>query len=386
MRRRGSSRSTRTQTPAKKENPTLDGFEAAWMYDAQKHPDQHQPSNSSAGPANSTLGTVESKIGLHQAPALNKEPTQVYLQGFSPDTQWAAISFYETVSGGIVCEDYERHPPHERRKYQNSLGNNGYSQPRPLTKAERASTCQYKGGSCWIKVTFDSAEAAERAIDNSPHLLQGHWVYAHLFRGQGPEVDEPILARKEVRDQGLLGARRTSQTIGASFSISGLNRDAGSRVSATLPKSFTTRPSTSRADQQLVDTPSMTSSTVSSGTATGLEYPDLRRFDSPHACEPGSSEPKMHSQSRPETFTHFPGTTRTVMRPASEAFLPQPSWTDNMQRRLTRRGLIPGDIIGSAVPRLENGEFDWRSASFYWRFCYWIDTIFGTDICGMKES
>ena len=286
----------------------------------------------------------------------------------------------------MICEDYERQPPLERRKYQTSLGYNGYNQPRTLTKAERALSCQYEGGACWIKVTFESAEAAERAIYNSPHLIQGHWVYAQLFHGQGPEVDEPILVRDEERGQGLLDARRQSQTLGVSFSMSALNRNTASRATATLPRSFTTRASLPTGGQQTAEVVSLTSSTISSATARAPEYPDLRRRISNQASEVASPESDGRLQKRPTTFTHFPNTPRTVLHPASEAFLPQPSWTDSLLRRLTRSGWIPGDVIGNVVPRLDNGDFDWKTASFYWKLCYWLDTYLGTDLCGMKES
>lgn len=44
LRRKGSSRATRTQTPAKRENPALDGFEQAWRHDQKKAAEAKQQS------------------------------------------------------------------------------------------------------------------------------------------------------------------------------------------------------------------------------------------------------------------------------------------------------------------------------------------------------
>ena len=316
---------------------------------------------------------------------------QVMLYGYSPDNQWAAIQHYEAVSGGIICEDYDREPPAERRKYQTSLGYSGHIPPRPLTKAERAMAMQYKGGSCWIKVTFDSVEAGERAIFNSPHLIQGHWVYAQPYRGQAREPDEPILMREEDRQQGLLGAPKPlprPQTLGASFSMSALHRTASAtRANTTLPRSFGLNGPISEEQQKLAEESSVSSSTASSATALEPTYPDLRQRESsqPNGQVQSVTSPTVSPVINP-TFTHFPDTRRTILRPASEAFLPQPSWTEKLLKGLTQSGWIPGDVIGVAVPRLENGDFDWATASFYWKLCYWLDTHLGTDLCGMKEA
>ena len=315
------------------------------------------------------------------------------LYGYSPDNQWAAIHYYETVSGGMICEDYDRDPPAERRKYHGASGYDGHIPSRPLTKAEAALALRYHGGSCWIKVTFDSIEAAERAIYNSPHQIHGYWVYAQPYRGQGREPDEPVLVKDEDRQQGLLGGARPQgrpQTMGVSSMASLQRLSAAPRSNTTLPRSFAINNTVREDSQQSAEDMSISSSTASSATAVGPEYPQLRQRN---GSQPDGQEiintklmPTGLASSRPATFTHFPGTRRTVLRPAAEAFLPQPSWTERLLKPLTSSGWIPGDIIGAAVPRLENGDFDWKTASFYWKLCYWLDTHFGTDLCGMKES
>ncbi|KAI9663248.1 MAG: hypothetical protein M1821_008296 [Bathelium mastoideum] len=42
------------------------------------------------------------------------------------------------------------------------------------------------------------------------------------------------------------------------------------------------------------------------------------------------------------------------------------------------------DVIGSQVPRREDGAFDWEGASVWWRVCWWLDHWLWTDLCGMK--
>ena len=47
---------------------------------------------------------------------------------------------------------------------------------------------------------------------------------------------------------------------------------------------------------------------------------------------------------------------------------------------------FPKEIIGNTVPRLENGEFDSKTASYYWKFFYWLDRTLGSDWCGLREA
>ncbi|MCJ1285216.1 hypothetical protein MMC26_004555 [Xylographa opegraphella] len=381
-RRRGTLRATRTQTPAKKENPTLDGFEAALNFDAQ-NVSHDRP----------LLGVQVPTDPVHSsAPSVVNEPTQVMIYGYAPESQWAAIHYYESVSGGMICEDYEREAPDERRRYQLGLGCSGYTLPRTLTKAERALASQYKGGHCWIKVTMDSVEAANSAIYGSPHLIQGHWVYAKLYTGEKYDLDKPIPMMNDERQdghlRGLQPSTRLVQPSNASFLTSMKPRSAGpARFSATSPRSNGTNTDGAGDSQQIDEGVSPSSSTVSSATAISPDQFEARprtvsRSDSQRPTDITLTSTKQP----PRTFTHFPDTTRTVLKPVTEAFLPQPSWSEKAFRRLTRSGWVSGDIIGFGVPRLENGDFDWSTASFYWKICYWVDTRFGMDLCGMKES
>ena len=288
------------------------------------------------------------------------------------------------MSGGIICEDYERKAPD--RRFPDT-----YSAPAPgrtLTKIERSLAAQYRGGECWIKVTFDSIEAAERAIHCSPHRIDGHWVYAQEFRGVGPEFDEPILVRRDDTLQASAQSHWPSQTLGPSFGqFSGIQ----GRTINTLPRSFTTKSSGSYTNgQRGNENASLSSSTASSATATATDvnYPNLgnrRQAPIEESLTSSTRKPNESNISSRHTLRHFPDIPRTNIRPASEAFLPQPSWSEKGFGRLVNAGLFPGDFIGSGPPRLPNGEFDYDLASYYWRFFHWLDITFGTDLCGLKE-
>ena len=383
-RRKGSSRTARTQTPLRKENLILDGFDAALKHDTERHTELKLPYPGRT--------TSSGNINLHQSLSLRKEPCQVLLYGYAPDLQWASIYFYENVSGGMICEDYSREPPVERMRFHSGLVQSSFVHGRALTSAEKALAYDYKGGSCWIKITFDSSEAADRALYHSPHLIQGYLVYAQLYHGSGPERDEPILAG----GRGQQTARPTSarsQTIGASFSaFSGRRTNMSTRANVTLPRSFSTPGAMDPEQKDSIDESSSSSSTASSATAMTTESPaDLRQSTS-SVSQLAAYQSTTSSLNSPQvapqrsTLKLFPDTPRTALRPFNEAFHPQPSRVEVGMRNLTQSGWIPKDIIGSAVPRKESGEFDSATASNYWKFFYWIDTTLGTDWCGLKET
>ncbi len=376
MRRRGSSRGTRTATPAKKENPTLDGFETALRYDLQRAATEAQEKSNSSRPQSDSIAV----------PSSIKVPTQVALYGYTPGMHWAAIDFYERASDGKICEDYDRDPPIERRRIPNAFTAAQMVRSRALTKEEALLARQYHGGNCWIKVTFDSAEAADRAIKSSPHLIQGHWVYAEIFDGTAPNhPDEPIPFQKADLGRGPYGssapAPRASRSLGPSFTQ---NKNLQTRSNATLPRSFTSNNVVQPDNQQAGDGASQSSSTATSATATAPQYSIMRNRQTQ---QPPSKEPvqKIQPKRDPRFFTHFPDVPRTALRPAHEALLPQPTWLEAWFQRLAARGWLPGDMIGNGPPFLENGEFDWASASLYWKIFYWFDSHLWTDFCGTKD-
>lgn len=370
-------RSPRTVTPAKKENSTLDGFTAALQYDREKAAAEAQE--------NGNVSRVH-KEGTTTGSSAVKVPTQVSLYGFLPGTHWAAIDFYERASLGMICEDYDREPPIERRRIPNNFTAGQMVHSRPLTKEEAVLARQYHGGHCWIKVTFDSAEAADRAISYSPHVIQGHWVYAEPFQSPQPKhPDEPIPLREEDLNNGSYGgaspAPRVSKSLGPS---SPQNNDRQTRSNSTLPRSFTS-PSMAQADgQEARDITSQSSSTATSATATAPEHPEVRDPRQQLADQPGPDV--VRRQHDPRFFTHFPDIPRTVLRPAHEAFLPQPTYMEALYQKFAAYRWFPGDVIGDGPPFLENGDFDWASAGFYWKTLYWLDSHLWTDFCGTKDK
>ena len=378
----------------------MEAFFAAQRYDeARKERSQQAQLSSSTGPQSGPLVPVDNNVAPSNfTTSIVKEPTEVILYGYFPGHQWAAIAHYEKVSFGMICEDYERQPPQERMRYPSSFNNGAFVHSRRLTLAERKKASRCHVGNCWIKVTFDSAEAAERACYYSPHMIHGAWVYAKPF-GSGPsEPDAPIIVREEDRDQGLLceprPMNRDFRTSGPSPVIPEVDTAyGGSNGTATLPRSFTSKITTSlqpHSEQPVGSYSGSSSTTASSATATGIEDINIQQRSASQDTKSNQSLPPPHTNpshrpgSRP--LTAIPSATRAYLRPASEAFLPQPSWSERMIRRLPLARWMQGDIIGDAVPRLDDGAFDWAKASFYWKFWYWLDTHFGTDFCGLREE
>ena len=370
-------KSTRTATPAKKEDPNVDAFMAALQYDLEREAAEAQEKGNVSKPNEGS--TVHSST--------IKVPTQVSLYGFAPGTHWDSINFYERASRGYICEDYDRDPPIERRRIPNAFAAGQMVHARPLTRQEAVLARQYHGGNCWIKVTFDSAEAANRAIECSPHLIQGHWVYAVLFHGAAPDVpDEPIpLQAADLPNgsfDGAAPAPRTSKSLGPSFAHK--NR-VQKRSNATLPRSFANASRVREDGQEARDVTPQSSSTATSATATAPEYPNIRnRLARPQRGNEVAQN-AVRPPRDPRFYAHFPDVPRIPLRPAHEAFLPQPSKWDRLVRKLRAMGLLPTDPIGDGPPFLDNGEFDWVSASFYWKVFYWLDSHLGTNFCGHRD-
>ncbi|KAK4694442.1 hypothetical protein P7C71_g3148, partial [Lecanoromycetidae sp. Uapishka_2] len=388
-RRKGSSRLRSTVTPARKESTNLDGWEKACQTSAKWEADALQER------ASTTIQN-DGNVASHLVPSYNKEPTQILLFGYQKSREYQAIDLFEKISQGIICEDYPRGPPAMFHKYPTSFSSDRHVHPRKLTPQEKKLASVYGGGESWVKLTCESAEAAARAVENSGQQVLGHWVYAELWNGQGPSVDEPIPIREEDRvGEGLGSARpprRTSQSLSAAFSQHASKQQ---RAAATLPRSFNPNAASQIDDQQRNEATSASPSTASSATATGSEnYSSYHR--QPYSMEGNRRSPSTPStvpapvvaqgQYNPAMMRHFQDRPRTVLRPASEAFLPMPTRWERNVTWLRETGWIPGDFIGDALPITATGEFDWAAASWYWRLCYWIDTHIGTDICGLKDN
>jgi hypothetical protein len=316
--------------------------------------------------------------GASSIPA-TKEPKEVLLYGHGTEVQWAAISHFERVSGGIIYEQYERDPP--GGKYAMSFGPQQSAQYNLLSKSAMAKVNEFVGGNHWIKVTFDSAEAAERACHYSPHSIQGYTVFAEPYRGTGPTG----------------GDRAIRTTVGGSLAAS-----PNTLSSATMQLGA-----------------SQSSATMSSATATASvpasmpsRMPSEPMFR-PSGAFPWESEAIAPTHATPTALpvdvqTRQNGRTtalrngqpgRTTLRiknakqvqflPQEKAFLPAPPRWQQTLSSFPVIGWVIGSghgIIGDQVPRKEDGQFDNASASLYWRLWYMVDTCFGSDFCGVKEA
>lgn len=307
------------------------------------------------------------------------EPTEVLLYGFGADMQWAAIDFYERVSNGRILEDYDRQPPNSR--YDASLALGRAAAQNTLSKAAMRKRNRYAGGKHWIKVTFESRQAAELAIASGPHIIKGYLVYAEPYQNRGPQRDEPVVATQA-------GVQVTSDVLPQSFSTNPM--EISPNRSSTLSSATATATGTSglaRSHQGVHRFSEEGSPTSSASTVRGSIFPHEQRAEPPPAnamarAHTSSFQVQADSSARqPQPRrTRIEGTTQAVVLPADMALAPkQPkaSWSSWMGA---------GEIIGSAVPRQEDGSFDWNRASLYWRIFFWIDLLFGTDFCGLRAD
>jgi hypothetical protein len=242
-----------------------------------------------------------------------------------------------------------------------------------MTAEEKAKALRFAGGDHWIKITFESGEAATAAIESSPQTIHGHLVYAEAYRGIPPTSDAAIPA-------GGIGGGAFS-TVGAGLS----NR----RGTSTNPRPFGTpsNGSASRGDFSLsppdshtssytLDTNTLsntTSNTASSGTVTGFS-------SFPTTSSSQQQDPSIGSTTTtaPSVYcAKIPTAKRMTLLPAEQALLPRSSYSQRVISKLPIIGWFTGDIIGSSVPRTDNGDFDWARASFYWKVMWWIDSWTG---------
>lgn len=311
----------------------------------------------------------------------DSEPTEVMLYGFGDELQWSAIDYYERVSGGIIIEDFDRVPTGQRYDVTKSLGRQ--TALRSLSRAALKKKNTFRGGNNWIKVTFDSRQAAELAIARAPHIVKGYLVYAVYFQGRGPQKDEPIFATQA-------GAQLTSEDLPPSLSIDNPqgspNGSSETATSATVtgagaaPMRSGTRPTLPWNAPLAQDSPTNSSATMHDMTRSHpqdpVQAPLTPTVSKSSSFQPRPGAPKALQPRR----GRIDGTTRVTVLPAEMALAPkQPkaSWS---------AWLGTGEIIGGAVPRKEDGSFDWDSASLYWRIFAWLDWFFNTDLCGLKAD
>lgn len=312
-----------------------------------------------------------------QTPRMVREPTEVILRGYrSALQQYAAINHYEQLAGRI-CEDYPREPPVEQRRYKSELRDPAFTRRQPLTPQEKAKVNNVDGGEHWIKVTFESADAAAAATYASPQRILGHLVFAEPYRGMPPLEDAAVVDM--VGDAGML---QDEQPLSRAQTLRRLQKGK----SSTLPRNWQSNPGnggTSGADLELHNSPpesrtstqtietatlstATTTGTASTATVTGTALDITQRADR------GGDEPQNGDYCR-----RIPTARRAKLLTAEQALLPQQGLMQRIGSRIPLVRWFSGNMIGDEVPRTENGEFDFNRASLYWRLMYFLDFWFG---------
>jgi hypothetical protein len=389
---------SRTGTPAARagrENPTLaaaDKLFGDWVTTKQAAAaasgtqGQEEDDGGQAATASATAAQQQSQSqsGGPQQPAqqqkkkkkANSQPTEVILRGFrDTEQQYAAIALYEQIAGTIL-EDYSRDPPAGQRRYQSQLRDRALTRRRELTSEERNMVNHTDGGYHWVKVTFESAEAADTAVYASPQRIMGFIVHAEMYRGVPPARDEAI-----PDFEGLEVQHERSRSVPAAFGTPRQN-------SGGMPTSFHSRlndlsnsPSNSQVSSQTLET-----GTLSSGTVTDLAN---GRMDvvMDGSTTSGSQTTLLKEDS---VFCRsIPTARRAVLLPAEQALRPQQSFMQRLLVAIPFLAWFGGSIIGNEVPRTDAGEFDWAKASLYWKIIWWLDAtfrLFQGDICANDKE
>lgn len=352
---------TRTGTPAKKENPNVAEF--ARLLSQQQEEER----------VNNTLPKSSSTSNMESSRKhVDMVATECILYGYkNKESEWKVIDKYERISQGMICEDYPRRDPSSSNRYSQMLSGGDVVIRANLSADANRKSKRYAGGYHWIKVTFDSAAAADRACFFSPQEIDGHLVYCELYHGRGPAEDAPI-----PKDSSAVTSNRPKphHTFTSSYSTSFLNRRTEAERS-TLPRSSGMTNLSSVGDIGEGDS-QLSTATVSSATASAPEPSANLR----HRSNVPEEKPSF------EYMTHIPTVRRAVIRPISEALPPQPTLTERILRSIPILSWFTGEIVGDGPQFREDGTFDHEKSNLYWRFWYLIDQLFGTDICGLREE
>ncbi|KAL7620997.1 hypothetical protein AAE478_008308 [Parahypoxylon ruwenzoriense] len=322
-------------------------------------PTQRKPTYLGQAAAQSSEDTAST----NQAPTYRKEPTEVILRGYSsPSQQYAAINHYEQLAGRI-CEDYSREPPIESRRYKSDLRDPALVRRQPLTQAERSKVSRVASGEHWVKITFESSEAAEAAVYASPQKILSHVVYAEPFRGLPPKEDAAMLDL--VGDTGMLEPLRSNTLKPAP------RRPSQPRLekSVTLPKNFSTPPIDRAGGGGLFESPT--------GSQTSTQTIDTATASTATVTGPAMDIPQHAEQPDGAYCRRIPEARRIKLLPADQALAPQKTWQQRILAWIPLLAWFGGSMIGNEVPRNEVGEFDFNRASLYWKLMFYLDLWFG---------
>ena len=357
-------------------------------------------------------------------------PTECLLYGYAgKQTEWKVLSKFERiVSPGIICEDYPREDPNLFLSSNSPLGFSRASVVvhQNLSREAIKKSRIYQGGNHWIKVTFDSYQAAERACFYSPIDIDGYMVHCEMWQGRGPAADVPLpngppwgadkadllqpqLSPRKVDDGRKARTLSTSQSSrilsGKESAIVGFER-----ALQTLPRSHTMPDVQYRLPPD--DDLSIDSTTASSATATGNDLPPRSSSQALSPKTPSSLRSRsipnlpsqtdaLHQPSDSEYMTHISSVKKAVLRPISEALPPQPTFLERVLRSIPVVAYFfastPGtgaqigeaarrDAIGDGPMVKDDGTWDEEGNGWYWGFWHNVDGWLGTDFCGLKDD
>ncbi|PGH07478.1 hypothetical protein GX51_01779 [Blastomyces parvus] len=361
---------TRTGTPARKENPNVAEFSK--LFAQQQEQEQSQLKHLPPSTANNSNDAPRKSI--------EKVATECVLYGYkNKDSEWKVIDKFERISQGMICEDYSRTDPDLAPKYPQLLSGRDVVIHPTLSADANKKAKRYAGGYHWIKVTFDSAVAADRACFFSPQDIDGFLVFCEPYHGQGPQHDAPIPkdSAESIRPQ------LKSHTFTPSQSNIFLQKPSDLDHS-TLPRSFTTN--TISTNGTIDDSVTSRASTVTASSATATDLgtsSSLRQRQTQTQLQP---QPEPQRKPESEFMTHIPTVRRAVLRPISEALPPQPTVIERILRSIPILSWFTGDIVGDGPVLREDGTFDHDKSNAYWRFWYMVDMLLGTDLCALKEE
>lgn len=396
---------SKTATPARREDPTIQSAHkvfAAYFEQQSFQPDdtpdtssasqkQRRPSSAQplSGPGTGNLADDNAPPTDASATARNipNVPTEVVLRGFKDvDQQYAAINRYEHIAGRI-CEDYPRDPPYEIRRYKSELRDPAFTRRRILTAEERTKVNRADSGEHWVKVTFESQQAADAALFTSPQAILGHLVYAEYYKGLPPTRDEAVpdattLAQGDEVPAGWrrsgFGGNRTAAELRQTFGEGGLPEQV---IAAGDEPMMDMSPAQSNTSSRTVE-----SGTVGTATSSStLTAPATRTVTEP-LPNGGVLVPATSTAAGAVDSVYcrvIPTARKAVVLPAEQALLPQPSFTSRVLSQIPFLKWFSGSMIGNTVPRTLEGEFDWVNASLYWKLICWLDLwfrLFGGEI------
>lgn len=343
------------------------------------------PSSTSTADSADDAAAAAQPIAPRSVP---KVPTEVILRGFkNTDQQYAAINHFEQIAGRI-CEDYPRDPPFGIRRYKSDLRDPAFTRRRALTPDERAKVNRADSGAHWVKVTFESGQAAEAALFSSPQAILGHLVYAEPYRGLAPLRDEavPDATTTALGDEIPAGWRRpghggnrTAGELRTPFSAGVLPHEivAVDDDGAGAMDMEMSSPSHSLVSSRTVESGTVNGSSSSSNTVTGPTLLGAVAQAPATSASASALTPAAAAAENSAYCRRIPTARKAVLLPAEQALLPQQSYAQRILSGIPFLTWFSGSMIGNEVPRTAEGEFDWVSASLYWKLICWLDMLFG---------